>query len=288
MRSPIPNVTISTKSNYTNLGYQLLGADCNGDGFADLLIGSPFYGQDAEPQVSQRGLLSLFYSSSQRALNRSLAVEQADWSMVGEAAGAWLGYAMLVVQRSASPQSLLLVGSPRFQSKSEVALGKLYALDLQCIAAGKGTSSCLVFSIVGASKFDQVGSAFSFGSFEQVSDMLALSLPNHDKTGFGLGQQEGIVALLDMSTLSGNVSYAQLKPKSVLNGDENWARFGWAVQLVDLAGNGSFTLWAGQPRQKLSALEGEAGAVYQWNSYVVLVLVLVVVLERSTHTLAHR
>uniref|UniRef100_A0A8C2MUK0 Phosphatidylinositol-glycan-specific phospholipase D n=1 Tax=Cricetulus griseus TaxID=10029 RepID=A0A8C2MUK0_CRIGR len=56
--SPSPNITISCKDTYCNLGWTLLSADMDGDGQPDLVMGSPF----APGGGKQRGIVAAFYS----------------------------------------------------------------------------------------------------------------------------------------------------------------------------------------------------------------------------------
>jgi hypothetical protein len=112
--------------------------------------------------------------------------------------------------------------------------------------------------------------AFSFGTFDKVSNMLAVSLVDHDKTSIGRGKQIGVVALIDLSTLKGALALSQVKTKAMVNGNEHFARFGWQVALVDIGNNGSSSLFVTEPRRKLSDLHGEAGCIWEWKSYVAM------------------
>ncbi|NXD11968.1 PHLD phospholipase, partial [Nothocercus nigrocapillus] len=53
-----PGVTITCQYSYCNLGWSLLAADVDGDGKADLVIGSPYAPGDGQ----QRGFVVAFYS----------------------------------------------------------------------------------------------------------------------------------------------------------------------------------------------------------------------------------
>ncbi|NXE94276.1 PHLD phospholipase, partial [Menura novaehollandiae] len=53
-----PNVTITCQNSYCNLGWSLLAADVDGDGNADLVVGSPY----APGGGQQRGFVVAFYS----------------------------------------------------------------------------------------------------------------------------------------------------------------------------------------------------------------------------------
>ncbi|NWR71967.1 PHLD phospholipase, partial [Centropus unirufus] len=55
---PQPNLTITCQYSYCNLGWSLLAADIDGDGNADLVVGSPY----APGGGQQRGFVVAFYS----------------------------------------------------------------------------------------------------------------------------------------------------------------------------------------------------------------------------------
>ncbi|NXW69414.1 PHLD phospholipase, partial [Hirundo rustica] len=56
--APQPNVTITCQYSYCNLGWTLLAADVDGNGNADLVVGSPY----APGGGKQRGFVVAFYS----------------------------------------------------------------------------------------------------------------------------------------------------------------------------------------------------------------------------------
>ncbi|XP_017692453.1 PREDICTED: phosphatidylinositol-glycan-specific phospholipase D [Lepidothrix coronata] len=58
-----PNVTITCQDSYCNLGWSLLAADVDGDGNADLVVGSPY----APGGGQQRGFVVAFYSYFNRS-----------------------------------------------------------------------------------------------------------------------------------------------------------------------------------------------------------------------------
>ncbi|NXP50349.1 PHLD phospholipase, partial [Heliornis fulica] len=53
-----PNLTITCQYSYCNLGWSLLAADVDGNGSADLVVGSPY----APGGGQQRGVVVVFYS----------------------------------------------------------------------------------------------------------------------------------------------------------------------------------------------------------------------------------
>ncbi|KAK4826098.1 hypothetical protein QYF61_005128 [Mycteria americana] len=85
-----PNVTITCQYSYCNLGWSLLAADVDGDGNADLVVGSPY----APGGGQQRGFVVAFYSYFNRSDQGLLSVEGANWMVKGEENYAWFGFSL--------------------------------------------------------------------------------------------------------------------------------------------------------------------------------------------------
>ena len=107
-----PSLTIHGNGTYYNLGTSLLGADIDGDGFKDLIIGSP-YAPEGGPQ---RGSVAVFLAKTQREPGSELSVHDADWLVVGEQDYSWFGYSMTVAKIHG--QFILLIGAPTFRYMS--------------------------------------------------------------------------------------------------------------------------------------------------------------------------
>lgn len=104
-----PSLTIHGNGTYYNLGTSLLGADIDGDGFKDLIIGSP-YAPEGGPQ---RGSVVVFLAKTQRKPGSELSVHDADWLVVGEQDYSWFGFSMTVAKIHG--QLILLIGAPTFR-----------------------------------------------------------------------------------------------------------------------------------------------------------------------------
>ncbi|KAM7322746.1 hypothetical protein ACRRTK_018251 [Alexandromys fortis] len=113
--SSAPNITISCKDTYCNLGWTLLAADVNGDGQPDLVISSPF----APGGGKQRGIVAAFYSHPRWSNRETLTAEEADWKVSGEEDFSWFGYSLHGV--TVANRTLLLVGSPTWKNVSRLA-----------------------------------------------------------------------------------------------------------------------------------------------------------------------
>ena len=103
------------------------GGDFNGDGFGDILIGSPYY---TTASATNLGLATLFYgaaTSSSSYLTGTITLTAPPTGisplyLVGAAAGALAGYAVSPVGYiNAGQPSLILVGSPGFNSNAGAA-----------------------------------------------------------------------------------------------------------------------------------------------------------------------
>ena len=104
-----PSLTIHGNGTYYNLGTSLLGADVDGDGFKDLIIGSP-YAPEGGPQ---RGSVAVFLAKTPRTAGSDISVHNADWMAFGQQDYSWFGYSMAVANTTG--KVLLLIGAPTFR-----------------------------------------------------------------------------------------------------------------------------------------------------------------------------
>ena len=94
--SPTPNVTIIGPVNQTNTGAHLNCGDVDGDGAADLLIGSP-HALVGGGAITQGGRLDVFLSSSVGWASR-VTLDAANYSWAGASMGDWMGYSSAVAE----------------------------------------------------------------------------------------------------------------------------------------------------------------------------------------------
>lgn len=106
---PKPSLTIHGNGTYYNLGTSLKGADVDGDGFNDLIIGSP-YAPEGGPQ---RGSVAVFLAKTQRKPGSDISVHYADWMAFGEQNYGWFGYSVTVANTNG--KLLLIIAAPTFR-----------------------------------------------------------------------------------------------------------------------------------------------------------------------------
>ena len=107
--NPQQSLIIHGNGTYYNLGTSLLGADVDGDGFKDLIIGSP-YAPEGGPQ---RGSVAVFLAKTQRRPGSEFSVHDADWLAVGKQDYSWFGYSVTIA--NLNEKSLLLISAPTFR-----------------------------------------------------------------------------------------------------------------------------------------------------------------------------
>lgn len=104
-----PSLTIHGNGTYYNLGTSLVGADVDGDGFKDLIIGSP-YAPEGGPQ---RGSVAVFLAKTQRKPGSDISVHYAEWMAFGEQNYGWFGHSVTVANTNG--KLLLVIAAPTFR-----------------------------------------------------------------------------------------------------------------------------------------------------------------------------
>ncbi|KAM5293790.1 phosphatidylinositol-glycan-specific phospholipase D isoform 3-T3 [Glossophaga mutica] len=268
--SPSPNVTLSCQDTHCNLGWTLLAADVDGDGAPDLVAGSPF----APGGGSQRGVVAAFRSRPSRggrgAVNLTMAV--ADWQVRGEEDFAWLGYALHSV--GVDNRTLLLVGSPTWRNASSLgflsrahdkqqSLGRVYGYFPPRRQSW--------FTISGDKAMGKLGTSLSSGHVMvngTRKPVLLVGAPTHDDVSK--------MAFLTMTLHQGGATRMyELTPDfqpsllSTFSGDRRFSRFGGALHLSDLDGDGVDEVIVAAPLRIADVtsglLGGEDGRVYVYN-----------------------
>jgi hypothetical protein len=205
-------------------GTKLFSFDVDGDGFADLLIGSPFL----SPTDSgvQRGAVHAFLSSSRHQGIKSHS--ECDWALTGAQNFAWFGHAVSV------SSTKLFIGAPNAEI-SDTSSGRVYVYNL----GATGRSPVFEKSYGGQDGHTQFGFFISQSIRTGNGSYLAIGIPTansasgiavpsnfpgvlipKDKNGF----QAGMIGLWDtresMKFLDGHASLGHFGSKINPAGDK--------------------------------------------------------------------
>ncbi|KAJ7418413.1 Phosphatidylinositol-glycan-specific phospholipase D [Willisornis vidua] len=230
-----PNVTITCQYSYCNLGWSLLAADVDGDGNADLVVGSPY----AAGGGQQRGFVIAFYSYFNRSDQEFLSVQDANWMVKGEENYAWFGFSLDSCQLENI--TLLLIGSPAwkscascrpFSSDARQSVGKVYGYN-------PPSRECW-FAVTGDKEMGRMGLSLASGVISVAGNrrrVLVVGAPTADslyKVSFmsSVLHQAGLALVYDLTDST--------KPSllSTFSGDRRFSRFGGDVYLSDLDNDG--------------------------------------------------
>ncbi|KAM6276223.1 phosphatidylinositol-glycan-specific phospholipase D isoform 1-T1 [Spheniscus humboldti] len=261
-----PNVTITCQYSYCNLGWSLLAADVDGDGNADLVVGSPY----APGGGQQRGFVVAFYSYFNRSDQGLLSVEDANWMVKGEENYAWFGFSLDSCQLENI--TLLLIGSPTwkncagcnpFSSDVRQSVGKVYGYN--------PPSTKHWFAVTGDKEMGRMGLSLASGVMSVAGitrTVLVVGAPTADslsRVSFisSVLHQAGLALVYD---LTGSTKPSLL---STFSGDRRFSRFGGDVYLSDLDNDGLDEMIVASPLRTNGittiVFGGAAGRVYIYN-----------------------
>ncbi|KAM7123873.1 phosphatidylinositol-glycan-specific phospholipase D [Ciconia maguari] len=261
-----PNITITCQYSYCNLGWSLLAADVDGDGNADLVVGSPY----APGGGQQRGFVVAFYSYFNRSDQGLLSVEGANWMVKGEENYAWFGFSLDSCQLE--NVTLLLIGSPTWKScagcnpfSSDVrqSVGKVYGYN--------PPSTKRWFAVTGDKAMGRMGLSLASGVMSVAGitrAVLVVGAPTADSLSrisfiSSVLHQAGLALVYDLTDST--------KPSllSTFSGDRMFSRFGGDVYLSDLDNDGLDEMIVTSPLRTndISTIlfGGAAGRVYIYN-----------------------
>ena len=239
---------------YQGLGRVLAGADADGDGKRDLIIGAP----TARAGGTQRGEVAIFLGRT-GGWSGTVSVNQANLRLGGVDNWGEFG-SDLVVTRAPSNQPLLLVSAPGATSVDNPAAGRIFAFDLTGIRQG-ASHPTPVFTLEGVDYLDHAGASLAVGQpYGDGVSYLAISTPSRDQGDVPLA---GGVALYALADLQGTMFLQYLVPRVEFMGDVDYGRLGWQVAFADTTGDGIDDLWMSEPLRPLQR-EVEAGQVYHF------------------------
>ncbi|XP_039914213.1 phosphatidylinositol-glycan-specific phospholipase D isoform X6 [Hirundo rustica] len=264
--APQPNVTITCQYSYCNLGWTLLAADVDGNGNADLVVGSPY----APGGGKQRGFVVAFYSHFNRSDQGLLSVQDANWMVEGEENYAWFGFSLASCQLE--NMTLLLIGSPTWKTCSSCSpllldvrqsVGKVYGYN--------PPSTKRWFEITGDKEMGRMGLSLASGVLSVAGNtrkVLVVGAPTADSLSrilfvSSVLHQAGLALVYDLSNST--------KPSllSAFSGDRRFSRFGGVVYLSDLDSDGLDEMIVASPLRSNSVTSilsgGAAGRVYIYN-----------------------
>lgn len=267
--SSSPNVTVACQDTYCNLGWTLLASDVDGDGQADMVIGSPF----APSGGKQRGIVTAFYSRPSRSDKEVLSVEEADWKASGEEDFSWFGYSLHSVTEN--NRTLLLVGSPTWTNVSRLARSSHKDPGTKSLGRVDGyspPSGQSVFTISGDKALGKLGTSLSSGHVRlngTLTRVLVVGAPTHDdvsKMAFLTVtlHQGGSARLYSLA-----LDNTQPELLSTISGDRRFSRFGGVLHMSDLDNDGLDEIIMSAPLRitdiTSGLLGGEDGRVYVYN-----------------------
>uniref|UniRef100_A0A8B9F5L9 Phosphatidylinositol-glycan-specific phospholipase D n=1 Tax=Amazona collaria TaxID=241587 RepID=A0A8B9F5L9_9PSIT len=261
-----PNVTITCQYSYCNLGWSLLAADVDGDGNADLVVGSPY----APGGGQQRGFVVAFYSYFNRSDQGLLSAQDANWMVKGEKNYAWFGFSLDSCQLENI--TLLLIGSPTWKScagcnpfSSDVrqSVGKVYGYN--------PPSTKLWFAVTGDKAMGRMGLSLASGVMSVAGitrTVLAVGAPTADSLSrisfiSSVLIQAGLALVYDLTDST--------KPSllSTFSGDRRFSHFGGDIHLSDLDNDGLDEMIVTSPLRTNAITTilfgGAAGRVYIYN-----------------------
>ncbi|NLH51084.1 MAG: hypothetical protein GX444_21110 [Myxococcales bacterium] len=243
-----PDLIIESAQHRNNLGWALAGSDLDGDGYGDLLIGSPF----AAVEGYQRGQVAVFLSSQNLTGGAPLSPDDAAWVQYGENDYDWFGYRLAAVDLGDAGR-FLLVGAPKFNAGSALSAGRLYAYQAADFAPA--------FTIAGTYSLEQTGAEFAIvAPYGDDKTYLALAGSTHSAAS---ARQGGAVWLLDPADLDGDLNLDELTPAALFRNDQTGARLGWRIGVVDYNQDGIDDLWLTEPyRQTDAGFEAGAARLY--------------------------
>jgi glycosylphosphatidylinositol phospholipase D len=263
--------------NYTMMGASLSSGDLDGDGFADLIIGSPFSCNiedictDMDDGLHQRGLVSVFLSSKWQ-ISPTVDLGKADQSIEGHNAYYWLGMRSAVMFNASVTPPLLITTAPIGNYTNDaVAPGCMLIYDFKSLNKTETTEPTPLSSIYTSSPGAKLGWSFSIGSpyvqqqqSQNHPDYLVISAPSEiapsKQSNTGPLFEAGRIYIAPTSLLVSQSQGIDSHSLISVDGTERYGRFGWSTLMKDLDHDGIDDLIVSAPLEA-----DQQGRVYFWK-----------------------
>lgn len=255
-----PDIIITCKIKYCNLGRTLASADVRNNGLLDLLIGAPFYNE-------QSGIVTSFPSSKNNKANQTYEFENLiqKWKLMPDKDQpyAWFGHNIKGLD------TVVIVNSPNYR--------KCYHLncsyseyDIQCVGQSHLFSywpQLSNFSIMGTFEYQSAGYDMDFGfpydTKSWNSLMIAYSIPGNNVIGRLNGEEDKIyrAGSVILVNYTDNMSHVMAR----FDGNRKYARFGHAIRFPDLNYDGIADLVITEPsriKDRSELQQNKNGRIY--------------------------
>eukprot|EP00743_Colponemidia_sp_Colp-15_P001591 GILK01001737.1.p1 GENE.GILK01001737.1~~GILK01001737.1.p1 ORF type:complete len:905 (-),score=147.51 GILK01001737.1:91-2769(-) len=253
-----PDITVQSSNAadlYSNHGYFLTSEDCDGDGFNDILIGSPFAANGGD----QVGAAAVFLSSTKRSTS-SWSFVEADWYAVGHANYEWFGYQLTCANKK------VIVSAPGSRVSSDLqATGRVYGFSLESLTTGQPD-----FTLTGVAEFGKAGQAIAIGNLKGAKSPLHLAVAapswtqTNDKAIFA-----GAVFVAPLDSLQGEIKLPTVRGDlgvfTGFFGSQPFGRFGGRVVMEDMDNDGYDDLIVSEHHRSSVLTGAEEGAMYIWK-----------------------
>ena len=265
--------------NFTMMGTSLSSGDLDNDGFADLIIGSPYSCRldgicdHRSPNATlQSGAVSIFLSSNWTS-PRSIQLTDAEVTIQGQARYNWLGMQAKAMTESSLPSGpVLIVSSPIGpESSSLSAPGTVLSYDWSSIRRSVGSQPISSpfskpspqGSLSSSTASSKLGWSLSLGnpySADQSSEFIAISAPTmaSDSNPASVLTASGRVFLAPLASVSR--SFSNTDSLMSFSGSEERGRFGWSTLLSDVNSDGYDELFISAPFEA-----DQMGRIYAWK-----------------------
>lgn len=255
----LPDIVITCKAKYCNLGCTLTAADVNLDGHPDLLMGTPYY----KTGTGQEGMVAVLLSSPEVKAKSSFEFTSLKWKLFSsdQQPFSWFGYHI------SSKHQKILVSSPNYRkcyylncsySVSDIqSVGRLDVFSL-----GRLQSN---FSVTGTHQYQSAGFSADVGyPYDNQTLVLAFGIPGKDVLGSLNGfswniYRGGSVVLMNLTSHS-------ITKLSDFDGNTRYGRFGYDVKLTDFNADGFDDLVISEPNGNGGPLENNKdGKLYLFS-----------------------